>query len=47
MESGEKWWKVVKSGGKWRKVGEKWWKVAKSDEKWLKVGKVEKSGGTW
>ena len=32
MESGEKWWKVVKSGGKWLKVGEKWWKVGKRGE---------------
>ena len=57
VESGEQWWKVVKSGEKWGESGGKWWKVVesgekllkvmKSGEKWLKVGKVEKSGGTW
>ena len=34
-KSGEKWWKVGKSGGKVSKVE----KVAKNGEKWLKVVK--------
>ena len=47
VESGEKWLKVAKSGGKVVESGEKLLKVMKSGEKWLKVGKIEKSGGTW
>ena len=41
VNSCEKWWNMVNSGGKWRKVGEK---VEKRWEKVQKVVKVQKSG---
>ena len=53
----EKWWKMVKNGGKWGKMKwkwGKWWKLGGNGGKWgkmvengLKIGKNWENGGKW